>query len=157
MFALRNSGLVCVLLVMLILLVSVQSSLATAQNFTVYRGTEVTRRLSLAVDDRVAVKFSVLGEGGDNTLDFLVIYPNGTVKTAYANVGVVDYRFVCDAEGQYQLNFSNARSSVDKFVSLDYEVDHYILGMPQMLFLTIVIVVACVGAVAVFILMGKPR
>lgn len=55
------------------------------------------------------------------------------------------------------MHFSNSASSEDRLVSLDYEVQHYILGMPQMLFLTAVIVVVCVAAVAVFILMGKPR
>lgn len=54
-------------------------------------------------------------------------------------------------------SFPTFGSSEDKLVSLDYEVQHYIFGMPQMLFLTIIIVLVCVAAVAVFILMGKPR
>jgi len=126
-------------------------------NITVHGGEEVTKPLTLAFEDRVAIKFTVVGGPSSNTLDFRLTYPNGTVKVAFDNVGDISYGFVCDEEGEYAMHFSNVGSSEDKLVSLDYEVQHYIFGMPQMLFLTIIIVVVCVAAVAVFILMGKPR
>jgi len=47
--------------------------------------------------------------------------------------------------------------SEDKLVTLDYEIQHYIFGIPQMLFLTIIIVLISVAAVATFILMEKPH
>lgn len=75
----------------------------------------------------------------------------------FDKVGYFHYPFVCDVEGEYVLHFSNIDSTEDKFVALDSEVQHYIFGIPQMLFLIIIIVIVCVGAVAVFILMGKPR
>jgi hypothetical protein len=75
----------------------------------------------------------------------------------FGTIGALDYRFVCDKEGKYDLHFSNAGSSEDKRVVLDYEIQHYIFGIPQMLFLALVVVLVSVGAVAVFILMGKPR
>jgi len=70
---------------------------------------------------------------------------------------VISVSFVCDLEGEYLLRFSNVDSPVDKLVTLECEVEHYIFGVPQMLFLTIIIVLICVAAVAVFVLMGKPR
>lgn len=76
-------------------------------------------------------------------------------KAAFDNVGNINYGFVCDEEGKYLMHFSNVGSSEDKLVSLDYEIQHHVFGMPQMLFLTIIIVVVCVAAVAVFILMGN--
>jgi hypothetical protein len=84
-----------------------------------------------------------------------MVYPNGTAKD-FGMEGDFHYSFVCDAEGEYFLLFLNP-SSGEKLVALDYEIDHYIFGIPQMLFLAIIIAVICVAAVAVFIFMGKPR
>jgi len=139
----------------MIFLILVQPAEATTGKFTVHSGEEVTRSLSLAVEDRVLVKFTVVGQP-DSTLYFYMTYPNGTVKE-FGKVGYFHHSFVCDAEGEYVMHFSNRDSAEDKLVTLDFEVQHYIFGMPQMLFLTIVIVIVCVAAVAVFILMGKPR
>jgi len=44
---------------------------------------------------------------------------------------------------------------VDKLVTLDYEVEHYIFCIPQMVFLTIIIAIICIIAVATFILQSK--
>jgi len=79
------------------------------------------------------------------------------VKVEYSKVGTVSYPFVCDEAGEYFLHFSNTDTSEDKLVTLDYEIQHYIFGIPQMLFLTIIIVLVSVAAVATFILMGKPH
>jgi len=128
---------------------------ATTTNFTVHGGEEVTKLLSLAVEDRVLIKFTVVGQS-DNTLYFYITYPNGTVKK-FGKLGYFHYPFVCDAEGDYVLHFSNTGSTEDKLITLDYEVQHYIFGIPQMLFLTIIIVLICVAAVAAFIFMGKPH
>jgi len=156
MFHLRKLPL-CLLLVAIASSVLCQVTYATAMNVTVPGGEEVTRPLTLLVEDRVAIKFTVVGGQSGNTLDFRLTYPNGTAKAAFDNVGNVNYGFICDWEGEYVMHFSNAGSSEDKLVSMDYEVQHYIFGMPQMLFLTMIIVVICVAAVAVFILMGKPH
>jgi hypothetical protein len=40
-------------------------------------------------------------------------------------------------------------------VALNYEIDHYIFGIPQMLFMALIIVLACVGGVAAFVLLGR--
>jgi hypothetical protein len=145
----------CIIFFVTSFLTVVSIASATVMNFPVHAVEEV--RLNLVVEDHVVMKFTVVGAWNDNTLDFWLAYPNGTVKLAFNNIGNVDYSFVCDKDGEYVLHFSNPSPTVDKQVSLDYEVQHYILGMPQMLFLTIIIVGVCVAAVGVFILMGKPR
>jgi hypothetical protein len=134
----------------------IQIASASSMGFPVNAGQEVIRTLNLAVEDRVLIHFSVVGDQSENTLDFYITYPNGTVKD-FGTVGDLTHRFVCDKDGDCILRFSNVNSSEKKLVSMDYEVQHYIFGMPQMLFLTIIIVLFCVGAVAVFILMGKPH
>ncbi|RLI41722.1 hypothetical protein DRO59_06165 [Candidatus Bathyarchaeota archaeon] len=129
---------------------------STTSTFTVSAGEEVTKHLNLAVDDHVLIKFTVVGET-KNLLDFWITDPNGSVKVEFKKRGAVDYSFVCDTSGDYVLHFSNKGSAEGKLVTLDYEVEHYIFGMPQMLFLTIIIVLVCMGAVAVFFLSAKPH
>jgi hypothetical protein len=133
----------------------VLSAQATVTNFTVHGGEEVIKSIKLVVDDHVLIKLTVVGQS-DKALYFYITYPNGTVKE-FGKVGTFDYSFVCDLEGEYILHFSNKDSTEDKLVTLDYEIQHYIFGIPQMLFLTLVVVLVCIGAVATFIIMGKSR
>jgi len=144
------------LFIVMVFSILVQLAEATTLNFTVPKGEEKTMSLSLEVEDHVSIKLAVVGQTG-STLDFCITGPHGNVIVEYSNRGSVDYRFVCDEAGEYVLHFSNTDTSEDKLVVLNYEVQHYIFGIPQMLFLTIIIVLVCMGAVAVFILMGKPR
>ncbi|MGQ9625071.1 MAG: emp24/gp25L/p24 family protein [Candidatus Bathycorpusculaceae bacterium] len=132
-----------------------QLVMAAAVSFTVHGGEEVTKNLKLVVEDHVLIKFTVVGSP-DNSLHFSLICPNGTVRD-FGKKGDFRYSFVCNLEGEYLLHFSNIDSSGDKLVTLECEVEHYILGIPQMLFLTMVIVLVCVAALAAFVLMGKPR
>lgn len=147
-------------LVLTLLIISIVSTIrfaaATVLNPTVGPGEEETRTLNLAVDDHVLITFTVVGGHDESTLDFFITCPNGT-ELDFGETGTFSYSFVCDLEGEYVLHFSNVDYSEEKSVTGDYEIEHYILGMPQMLFLTIVIVLVCLAAVAAFILMGKPR
>lgn len=144
------------LFIIIVSAILVQLSDATAISFKVLKGEEITKSISLVVEDRVLVKFYVVGQTA-STLDFYITDPNGDVKVEYSRVGTVSYPFVCDEAGEYVLHFSNTDTSEDKHVTLDYEIQHYIFGIPQMLFLTLIIVLVSVAAVATFILMGKPR
>jgi hypothetical protein len=147
--------LILLLLAQIVFLIIVQFAEATSMSFTVHAGEEETKTINLAVEDRVLVKFTVVGSS-DNALYFSITYPNGTEKD-FGKKGDFHDSFVCDTDGKCVLRFSNIDSTEDKLVTLNYEIEHYIFGVPQMLFLTIIIVVVCVAAVATFILMGKPR
>jgi hypothetical protein len=129
---------------------------ATAISFTVPAGQDVTKTIDLQTEDRVTIKFTVTGQAS-NVIDFYILDPAGTIMQTFNGTGNVNYSFICSKEGTYELHFSNVGSSEDKLVSLDYEAEHYILGMPQMLFLTLVVVGICLVMIAVFFLMGKPR
>ncbi|MGB9756783.1 MAG: hypothetical protein ACPLVJ_03270 [Candidatus Bathyarchaeales archaeon] len=118
-----------------------------------HSGEEITKVLRLTIEDHVFIKFTVVGVS-ENTIHFYMTYPNKTTKD-FDSIGDFRYTFVCDAEGDYILHFSNTGSSVEKLVTLDYEVEHYIFGVPQMLFLTVIIAIICVIAVAAFILLSK--
>jgi hypothetical protein len=127
---------------------------ATTTTFSVTKGEEVTRTLRIADDDRVTIKFSVVGKV-DSVITFSLTFPNGT-KKEFGKVGYGNYLFVSDGEGTCILHFSNYNSE-DKFVTLNYEVQHYIFGVPEMFFFTLIIILVCIAAVAVFILMAKPQ
>jgi hypothetical protein len=143
------------LALMFAIVVSVDVVKATSTSFTVHGGEEVVKTIKLAVEDRVSIKFSVVGQT-NHAITFYMVYPNGSVRD-FGDVGSFSYSFVCNLEGEYRLCFSNVASSEEKLVTLDYEVQHYIFGITQMLFLTIIIVLVCLAAVATFVLMGKPR
>jgi hypothetical protein len=152
MARLRKS-LSCFLVVLAVLIVFAGLAEATTTNFTVQSGKETTQAIKLFEEDRVLIKFTVVGQTA-NILHFYLIFPNATERD-FGEVGDFSYNFVCDTEGGYTLRFANNDTTENKLVTLDYEIDHYILGMPQMLFLTIVIAVVCVIMVATYVLLGK--
>jgi hypothetical protein len=144
-------------LVLILLLVSIISTIrfaaATVINLPIQAGKEETITLNLAVDDHVLIRFTIVGSS-EQSLQFFITCPNGT-KLNFGKTGTFHYSFVCDLEGEYVLHFSNVDSSEEKTVTGDYEIEHYIFGMPQMLFLVIIIVLVCLAAVAAFVFMGK--
>ena len=142
------------LIILALLLVLTGLAQATTTNLTVQRGKELTYPINLAVEDRVLIQFTVVGGETSNTLHFSLTFPNATVRD-FGEIGHFSYSFICDAEGDYTLHFVNNDLTENKLVTLNYEVDHYIFGIPQMLFLTIIIAVACIGGVAAFILMSR--
>jgi hypothetical protein len=128
---------------------------ATTTYFIVQSGKAKAIPIMLAVDDRVLIQFKLVG-GNANNLHVSMTFPNATVKD-FGTPGDFSYSFVCDAGGDYELNFNNTDPIENTQVTLDYEIDHYILGIPQMLFMVILITVVCLVGVAVFIgLSRKP-
>ncbi|MBS7632199.1 hypothetical protein KEJ15_01055 [Candidatus Bathyarchaeota archaeon] len=142
-------------LVILVISIFFCAASATTAQFVVHAGGEASRILNLAVDDHVLIDFSVIGQSV-HTLRFYLACPNGTVID-FGETADFNYRFVCVDAGNYTMKFSNSDSVEDKLVTLNYEIEHYLFGLPQMLFLAVVVAVLCVAAVAVFILMGKPH
>ena len=119
-------------------------------------GEEVTYPITLAVEDRVLIQFSVavvsaVGEHS-NTVHCSIVFPNGTVRDFGDETS---FSFVCDMGGEYTLHFVNNDAMADKSVTLNYEIDHYIFGFPQMLFMALIIVLACVGGVFAFVILGR--
>lgn len=145
-----------VLLAATLIVLLISSVKATAMSFTVPAGQVETQTVNLDVEDHVTITFTVTGQDTSG-LDFYILDPQGNVQEMFNGTSNVNYQFVCSQAGAYELCFSNTGSAWDKYVSLDYEVQHYILGMPQMLFLTLIVVGICLAMVAVFVLMGKPR
>ncbi|TRO47816.1 hypothetical protein E2P60_02345 [Candidatus Bathyarchaeota archaeon] len=141
------------ILVLITLLVGLGE--ATTASLTVKQGDELIHPIDLITDDRVFIQFKVIGVTS-NRIQFSITFPNGTVQNL-AEIGDFSASFVCDVEGQCTLNFTNTDQVEHKLVTLNYNITHYIFGMPQMLFMVILIAVVSLAGVAVFIgLSRKP-
>ena len=143
---------VYVLIILALLVVLTGLVQATITTLIVKGGEEVTHPINLSVEDRVLIQYKVVG--GTNTLHFSISFPNATVKD-FGELGDFSYSFICDVEGEYVLHFANTDQTEEIRVTLDYQVQHYIFGIPQMLFMAIIVVLACVGGVAAFVSMGR--
>ena len=142
-----------VLVISFSLTLAIEIASAATGNLTVPAGGEKTQSVSLEVDDHVLIQFSVVGSPG-STIFFSLDLPDKTTLE-FGQVGKFGYNFISNATGDYTMHFVNNDSSESKLVTLSYEIDHYLLGMPQMLTMAVFIAVVCVGMVAVFVLTGK--
>jgi hypothetical protein len=147
----RSSAYALIIIALLGVLVGLGQTMTTT--LTVKGGEEVAYPITLAVEDRVLIQFTALGEQV-SVLQFSIIFPNST-EIDFGEVGKASHSFVCDAEGEYVLHFVNNDQNIEKRVYLNYEIDHYVFGMPQMLFMALIIVLACVGGVFAFVILGR--
>jgi len=152
-----NLGKTCctclVILVLIAFLVGIGE--AATLSLTVKHSEEVIQPISLVVEDRVLIQVKVIG-ATSSLIQFSITFPNSTVQN-FGEVGTFSTSFVCDLKGEYTLNFTNNDQTENKLVTLNYDIDHYIFGIPQTLFLVLLIGVVSVLGVAVFIgLSRKP-
>jgi hypothetical protein len=126
---------------------------AKTESITVEPGKELTRAINLAAGDRISITFIVLGPA-PSTLHFSMILPNGTTSD-HGEINQFALDFFTSAEGECQLHFDNSNSSNPQLVTLNYDVEHFIFGIPQMLFLLLAIAVLLLFVAAGYIIMGK--
>jgi hypothetical protein len=128
---------------------------ATTESFMVQPGQEVTRPIKLNADDRCSITLTVQVQGpSPSKIHFFMVLPNGT-QTDYGEVSQYRIDFFTDTSGECQLHFGNSNSSDSQLVTLNYETDHYVFGIPNMIFMLIVITVLLVFVAAGYVLMGK--
>jgi hypothetical protein len=127
---------------------------ATTESFMVEPGKEVTRTTpNMAAGDRCSLMLTVQGPT-PSTLRFFIVLPNGTT-TDYGEASQYRIDFFTDASGECQLHFDNSNSSDSQLVTLNYETEHYVFGIPNMIFMLIVITVLLVFVAAGYVIMGK--
>jgi hypothetical protein len=133
------------------LLCLISFSYAATVSMTVPAGEEENQKIGLEEGDHILIKFSVVGTE-DNYIFFSIIYPNASEKS-FGKIASFDYKFVSDMEGEYELKFVNNDISEGKLVTLNYKIDHYVLGIPEMLFQALVIALICLAMITAFILL----
>jgi hypothetical protein len=126
---------------------------AATFSMTVPAGEEVNWKIDLEKDDQVTMKFTVVG-AKNSLISFSLLYPNAT-EINFGEVGVFDYSFTCVMKGEYIMNFVNNDMNDNKLVTLNYDVEHYIFGMPQMMFIAVAIAVICLAMLAIYVLLGQ--
>ena len=128
---------------------------ATTLSITVPAGEQVDQIMDLKVDDHVNIQFNVLG--ADNSyISFSLVYPNST-EINFGEVGSFSYNFIGDTKGEYKMCFVNNDLAENKLVTLNYEVESYMFGLPQTQFLLVFIAVICVMMVAFYSLLSPHR
>jgi len=131
-------------------------AVGTNTSFTLQPLEERTINLSLQQTDGVSGSFSTVSDDGTG-INFYVTDPYNNTILHYDDVLQRSFSFTTEVEGDFQLHFDNSLSAAyRKTVSLNYDVTHYIMGLPQEQFLMIVIVaVAVIGLILYAVLMPK--
>ena len=143
---------ICIFIGLVSITFFVASLWATTLSITVPAGEQVDQIMNLKVDDHVRIQFNVLG--ADNSyISFSLVYPNST-QINFGEAGLFSYNFIGDTKGEYKMCFVNNDLAENKLVSLNYEVEPYMFGMPQTQFLLIFIAVICVIMVAFYSLLS---
>ena len=125
---------------------------ATTLSIPVSAGEQVDQMMELKVDDHVRIQFNVLG--ADNSyISFSLVYPNST-ELNFGEAVSFSYNFICETKGEYKILFINNDLAENKLVTLNYEIESYMFGMPQTQFLIIFIAVICVVMVAFYSLLS---
>lgn len=140
------------LLLLCVLMIGVVD--AAAQTFTVSAGKKVIKTIDLEGGDVVSGRISVVG-GTDNKIKFFVTDPTGKVLLRFEEASATNFGFTASRTGTYSLHFDNALSDSDKTVSMNYEVQRYIMGMPQEYFYVFVIMFIGLVGVIIFIALAR--
>jgi hypothetical protein len=128
----------------------------TSASFTIQPLKEHTITLDLKETDGVSGSFSTVSND-ETGVNFYITDPYNNTILRYDNVLQRSFSFTAEVDGSHQLHFDNSLSaSSRKTVSLNYEITHYTMGMPQEQFLFIVIAaVALIGLVLFAVLMPR--
>ena len=126
---------------------------ANSGSFNLAPGNQTVCDIGVSSGDRVQLTFTAIGDDSGSLL-FWIVFPNSTV-TNLGNVDQYSASFKSPVGGSCELHFNNTSSSETVLVSLNYEVDHYILGIPEMIFVLGVIAVLLMAFVSAYIVMSK--
>ncbi len=142
----------CLLLILCLFVGAIGIVHAATEGFNLAAGQDFVCKIDVSSGDRVQLSFFTTGQESSD-LCFSLVFPNSTVINV-GDVGQYSTSFTSNVGGTCELNFDN-NSSAPVYVALSYEVDHYILGMPEMIFVLAAIVVLLMVIVAGYIIMSK--
>ena len=141
------------LIVMLSNIYVVKSANATTMSMKIPKGEKISQTIELKEGDQLAIQFTVIGQM-TNLISFSINFPN-SAQISYGEVTDINQTLQCNATGEYILNFINNDNTEDKLVTLNYNIEHYIFGIPKLFFFAIIIALICLVMIAAIALMGK--
>jgi archaellin len=152
--AMATRRLCCLLLILFCLFTGVVGTVnATTGSLNVDAGKVLTYKIDLNSQDRLELTFVTVAQASSN-LSSSIVFPNSTVT----NLGCVDkysVSFTSDVTGTCELNFDNTNSRDSVIVALNYNVTHYVFGMPTTTFMLVFIVVLVMLAVGGCVMVSK--
>ena len=142
------------LLAILALTISLAGSAqATTESLNIQAGKESVRTIDLGAEDKIRITFTLVSHtSGD--FHFWMIFPNST-KRDYGETTQAKISFNSQVKGACEMHFDNTNSSDNQIVTLNYEVEHFIFGIPQIPFLLIVVTFFLLCIIGGYIVMGK--
>jgi hypothetical protein len=144
---------VCSLMVFILLITIAGTVQAATESLNIQAGEDLVRKIDTSTGDHIQISFTVLSQS-PSSLRFWIVFPNGTTRD-YEKSSSYNISFISDIQGECELHFDNPNSSSAQLVTLNYEIEHYYFGIPEIPFLIIVIAVLLLCIVAGYIIMGK--
>lgn len=126
---------------------------AATESLNVQAGEDLIRKIAMSAEDHLRITFTVLSQSS-SSFRFWIVFPNGTSRD-YEESTSYNINFASDVQGECELHFDNTNSSSTQLITLNYEIEHYYFGIPEIPFLIIVIGVLLLCIVAGYIIMGK--
>jgi hypothetical protein len=145
--------LVCFLLVFTLLISVIATVQAATESLNVQAGEDSIRKISMSAEDHIRISFTVLSQS-PSSFRFWIVFPNSTTRD-YEESTNYNISFASAVQGECELHFDNTNSSNAQLVTLNYEIEHYYFGIPEIPFLIIVIGILLLCIVAGYVIMGK--
>jgi hypothetical protein len=147
------SRLVCFLMVFILLISMTATVQAATKSLNIQAGEDSVRKIGMSAGDHMRISFTVLSQS-PSSFRFWTVFPNGTTRD-YEESSSYNISFASDVQGECELHFDNSNSSNTQLVTLNYEIEHYYFGIPEIPFLIIVIGILLLCIVAGYVVMGK--
>jgi hypothetical protein len=149
----QPNSLMCFLLVSTLLITTISTAHAATESLNVKAGEDLVRKINMSAEDHLRISFTVLSDSS-GSFRFWVVFPDGA-KQDYGESTSYNVSFVSGVQGECELHFDNTVSSSGQLVTLNYEIEHYYFGIPEIPFLIIVIAVLLLCIVVGYMIMGK--
>jgi hypothetical protein len=147
------SRLICFLMVFTLLITLTATVRAATESLNVQAGEDSVRKIGVSAEDHIRISFTVLSQS-PSSFRFWIVFPNGTTRD-YKESTNYNISLVSGVQGECELHFDNTNSSSAQLVTLNYEIEHYYFGLPEIPFLIIVIGILLLCIVAGYVVMGK--
>ena len=149
---LRKGSIPLFLLLTFSLLATVRSVVADTATYPIQPLQQQTITLTLNNGDSVTGTIVVNGQG---MIDFWISDPQGMNVTNYSNAGQTSFSINAQTSGTFTFHMFNPSADSSISVTINYNPNFTILGMPQELFLLLVIVGVALLLVVVWALSSK--
>jgi hypothetical protein len=115
----------------------IHQATAETKTYTILPQQEEIIALNLNTGDSASGSISV---NGDRAVDFWISDPQNTNVTTHNNTGHANFVFTAETSGTFLIHLYNRATDSSLTVTLNYNAVHKIFGMPQEMFLLLLII-----------------